>query len=305
MSNPRTDTVSETVPPNIESFLQAIGTQHFFSHIWGKRPAIFELEPNEQSYINELLGCLEIERLAGLASEGSQAWLATDYIGHSVIPVDSDTARQYFDVGATLYFLNLPLPALTDRIAGILGAPRHRVIASVFLTPARSGAVPHFDKNENFTIQLTGRKIWTIGTEPIFVNPHKSHVFGEVPPASLVRLGADLDKNVPTEQYSLTPGAVLYVPRGVTHSTSAEDPSWSLNISYTGVIWADLINRLYDHLLTNPEWRRSVVGLGDASSESAKQHNIASELLAKLGTLLKDRTLAQTLCDDLLSDMKR
>ena len=296
---------SGTTTANIDVFLDAIGTEQFFSDIWGKRPAIFTLEPNEQSYVNETVGPLEIERLASLASEGSQAWLATEYIGHSVIPVDSTTARQYFDVGATLYFLNIPLPALTDKIADALGAPRQRVIASVFLTPPKSGAVPHFDKNENFTIQLTGRKSWRVSTSPIVANPHKSHVFGQAAHADLIRLGADLDQIVPEREYALTPGTILYVPRGVTHSTHAEDASWSLNISYTGLIWADLAHCLYDHLLANPEWRRSVVGLSDQSGEAAKTQNIAPELLIELGKILADQNLTRALCGDLLSQNKK
>jgi ribosomal protein L16 Arg81 hydroxylase len=305
MSAPGVERPLGTATANIDGFLGAIGTEQFFSDIWGKRPAIFTLEPNEQSYINGTVGPLEIERLASLASEGSQAWLATEYIGHSVIPVDSTTARQYFDVGATLYFLNIPLPALTDRIADVLGAPRRRVIASVFLTPPKSGAVPHFDKNENFTIQLTGRKSWRVSTSPIVSNPHKSHVFGETAHADLVRLGADLDQIVPEKEYALTPGTILYVPRGVTHSTYAEDASWSLNISYTGLVWADLAHCLYDHLLANPEWRRSVVGLGDQSSIAAKKQNVAPELLVELGKLLADQNLVRALCDDLLSQNKK
>jgi hypothetical protein len=97
----------------------------------------------------------------------------------------------------------------------------------------------------------------------------------------------------------------LYVPRGVTHSTFAEDTSWSLNISYTGVIWADLINCLYDRLLTNPEWRRSVVGLGAESSNFAKKQNIVPELLPELRTLLADQNFVQALCEDLLAGTNR
>jgi len=53
-------------------------------------------------------------------------------------------------------FHQFPIERLTHSLADFLGAPRQKVIASLFLTPATGGASPHFDKNENFTIQLTG-----------------------------------------------------------------------------------------------------------------------------------------------------
>jgi hypothetical protein len=86
-----------------------------------------------------------------MAQEGAQAWVANEYIAHSVIPVDAPNAEKLFSIGATLYFINVPIERLTHSFADFLGAPRQKVIASLFLTPATGGASPHFDKNENFT----------------------------------------------------------------------------------------------------------------------------------------------------------
>lgn len=280
--------------------LASTGMEHFFTEIWEKRSAVFCLQPGDFSKIMAAVGPLQVERLANLAREGSQAWLSNEYIAHSVIPVDGTTARQYLDIGANLYFLNIPLPDLTGKIADALGAPQHRVIASVFLTPAGSGAAPHFDKNENFTIQLTGRKSWTLGNRPAISNPHKSHVFGQPLPATLQRLGVDSQQTTPTRSHTLIPGTMLYVPRGVTHSTYAEEDSWSLNISYTGLTWADLLTAgLREHLLARPDWRRSVVGVTPESSRAAKNHNIMPALIAELSELLARPDISEILCEHL------
>jgi ribosomal protein L16 Arg81 hydroxylase len=288
----------------LADLLAPIGIEQFFAEIWEKRPAIFSLPPNDFSKILAAVGPLQVERLASLAREGSQAWLSNEYIAHSVVPVDSVTARHYLDIGANLYFLNIPLPDLTDKIADALGAPRHRVIASIFLTPAGSGAAPHFDKNENFTIQLTGHKSWTVGNRPAISNPHKSYVFGQPLPATLRRLGMDLHQTIPATSHVLLPGTMLYVPRGATHRTNAKENSWSLNISYTGLAWVDLLTAgLREHFLTRPDWRRSVVGVTSGSSQAARDQNIMPALIAEMEEILARPDIAKTLCQHILGQI--
>ena len=100
------------------------------------------------------------------------------FVAHSVFPISPPNAAQFQDIGATLYFVNVPLPALTDSLADFLGAPRRKVLASLFFTPAGGGAVPHFDKNENFTIQLTGAKRWQVGETPMVPAAPDSYTLG-------------------------------------------------------------------------------------------------------------------------------
>lgn len=295
------DSLPTLASVEFSDLLGSTGVEHFFTEIWEKRPATFSLQRSDFSKILAAIGPLQVERLANLAREGSQAWLSNEYIAHSVVPVDSTTARQYLDIGANLYFLNIPLPDLTDKIADALGAPRHRVIASIFLTPAGSGAAPHFDKNENFTIQLTGSKSWTVGNGPEIPNPHKSHVFGQPLPATLQRLGMDLQRTAPATSHALIPGTMLYVPRGVTHSTLAEESSWSLNISYTGLAWVDLLTTgLREHLLTRPDWRRSAVGITPGASQTARDQNIIPVLIEELAEMLARPDISEILCEHVL-----
>src|SRR6202000_2666420 len=101
---------------------------------------------------------LDITRLATLARGGTQAWLAGEHLARSMVPGGAGNAARFYEVGATLYFLNVPLERLTGGVARFLGAPRARVLASIFLTPPSGGASCHFDMHENFTVQLTGRK---------------------------------------------------------------------------------------------------------------------------------------------------
>lgn len=289
----------ESAPPNALNFdalFAGIGADRFFAEIWGRHPARFELQGDDFAQICSCIGPLEIERLAGLARDGAQAWLSNDYIAHSVFPVAPTTACQYFEIGATLYFLNVPIPALTDAMADAFGIPKERLIASLFLTPAGCGAAAHFDKNENFTIQLTGQKSWTVADAPTIPNPPKGYFFDRAIPPTLRRLGMASAQQPAGTSHQLTPGTMLYVPRGTAHSTYAAESSWSLNISYTGLMWADVLtNALYEHMLTRPDWRRSAIGLAASANRAARNQNIAPALIADLKQILATEDFAEIL----------
>src|ERR1019366_2064022 len=147
--------------------------------------------------IKHEIGPLDIARLAGLAKGGTQAWIANEYLAHSVVPVDASNAAVFFNLGTTLYFLNLPLERLTAGVAEFLGAPRQRILASIFLTPASGGASVHFDMHENFTVQLTGAKRWRVGDAPVVSGPMEGHIVGRQLPPTVASMVDAVKEEVP------------------------------------------------------------------------------------------------------------
>jgi len=279
---------------DMRSLLSRIGAERFFAEHWQTRMALLPLAAADLAFIRETVGPLDPALLAGAAREGSQAWLANDFVAHSVFPISSQNAVQFQDIGATLYFINVPLPALTDSLADFLGAPRQKVIASLFFTPAGGGAVPHFDKNENFTFQLTGAKRWQVGETPMVACAPDSYTLGSttITPA-LAPLLAKAQRP-PERSVDVTPGTLLYVPRGTVHHTGAGEPSWSLNLSYSPASWLDLLQvGLRDRLAASPRWRGMVTGAGGDSA--ARDANRLPELLAELRALLDDPGEAEAL----------
>ena len=99
----------------------------------------------------------------------------------------------------------------------------------------------------------------------------------------------------PTERtVDLTPGTLLYVPRGTVHHTGAGEPSWSLNLSYCPATWLDLLQvGLRDRLAGSPRWRGTVTGAG--GDACARDANRLPELLAELRALLDDPGEAEAL----------
>jgi len=279
---------------DMRRLLAPVGVERFFADHWQTCMALLPLAADDLAFIRETIGPLDPARLAAAAREGSQAWLANEFVAHSVFPVDPANAVQFHDIGATLYFVNVPLPALTDSLADFLGAPRRKVIASLFFTPAGGGAVPHFDKNENFTIQLTGAKRWQVGETPMVVCAPDGYTLGSsvVTPA-LAPLLAGAGRP-PERTVDLEPGTLLYVPRGTVHHTRAGEPSWSLNLSYSPSMWLDLLRvGLKEQLAASARWRGVVTGAG--GDPAARNANCLPELLAQLLALLGDPGEAEAL----------
>jgi ribosomal protein L16 Arg81 hydroxylase len=290
-------------PLDLEQALASFGVERFFRDHWQRRMLALEMGAADLHRIKTEIGPLDISRLAGLARGGTQAWIASEHVAHSMIPVDAGNAAQFFALGATIYFLNVPLPRLTEGVAAFLGAPKGRVIASIFLTPASGGASCHFDMHENFTVQLTGAKRWHVGAVPVVPAPTEGYILGQQLPLSMAGM-AGLKEDTP-HMADLKPGSLLYVPRGTWHRTEAGigagEESWSLNLSYYRTMWLDLVEEgLKRRLAGSAKWRSSVTGLGHDCPPAAKAQNILPGLIAELRALLAEPEEIERLCRDYL-----
>ena len=287
-------------PLDLAQVLGAMGAQGFFAEYWQKRMLALDMGAAEFATVRQQIGALDIARIANLARGGTQAWIANEHVAHSVVPVDAGNAADFFALGATLYFINVPLEGLTGAVADFLGAPRGRVIASMFLTPASGGASCHFDMHENFTIQLTGAKHWDVGDGPVVAAPTEGYILGQQLPPSMAGMTAPVKEHVP-HGVDLKPGSLLYVPRGVLHRTGAGEESWSLNLSYVRTMWLDVLrNGLQRRLMGSEKWRGTVTGLGIQSPAAAQ--DIFPALAAELRTLLADPRELERFCRDFLDN---
>jgi len=299
-------TATTTNSLDMRRLLAPIGAERFFAEHWQARMALLPLAAEDLAFVRETIGPLDPARLAGLAREGSQAWLANAFVTHSVFPINPTNAGQFQDIGATLYFVNVPLPALTDSLADFLGAPRRKVLASLFYTPAGGGAVPHFDKNENFTIQLTGAKRWQVGETPMVSVTPDSYTLGSTAITPALAPLLEKAQRPPERTVDLKPGSLLYVPRGTVHHTGAGEPSWSLNLSYSPSMWLDLLwVGLHERLLASPEWRGIVTGAltGASGDPAAQAANRLPDLLAELRAVLDEPGAAEKLTRSFLNRM--
>lgn len=135
----------------------------------------------------------------------------------------------------------------------------------------------HTDFQENFTIQLTGRKVWTFspssaispirGCTPHF-GTNKIDLGTAETQLKVLRLG---DINFTSCQYEssssgelggnrcqveLSPGDVLYHPAGIWHRVECLEDSIAINVSLIASSYADVFcSGLQQLLMENPIWR--------------------------------------------------
>ncbi|KAL7535424.1 hypothetical protein ACHAXR_009713 [Thalassiosira sp. AJA248-18] len=145
----------------------------------------------------------------------------------------------------------------------------------------------HTDFQENFTIQLSGIKRWTLrrgrvrhplrGTTPHYARD-SSVVENQLKVARLSCLagngttsGVEFDSSYgfeygehnaygPEQTVTLYPGDVLYFPSGMWHCVETLEPGISLNVSLMGTTYATLVCEALQHLLvgSNEGWREIV-----------------------------------------------
>jgi Cupin-like domain len=160
----------------------------------------------------------------------------------------------------------------------------------------------HFDFQENFTIQLSGSKKWTL-MEGTIVDPLRGctpHYQSPETVESQLKAGYLFDKkfmfgqpragvNAKGKEQSviLKPGDVLYFPAGSWHKVETLEPGVSINVSLMATNYAEIISRsVYHYLFRDARFRQPIIN--NSVTNSATDH---------LQELLKDLpTLVQRLC---------
>ncbi|KAG7349414.1 transcription factor jumonji [Nitzschia inconspicua] len=159
----------------------------------------------------------------------------------------------------------------------------------------------HFDFQENFTIQLSGSKRWTLmegtitdplrGCTPHYNSPEavesqlksaylydKQFVFGQ-PKQGVNAKGSP-------KSVIMKPGDTLYFPAGMWHKVETLEPGVSINVSLMATNYAETISRaVYHYLYSDERFRRPII------------NNPVTSAISHLQELLKDLpTMLQQLC---------
>ena len=184
-----------------------------------------------------------------------------------------------YDIGLSILCGDLvPLvPELAQQVEGLLGefglpgrgSGARRLLdltgvepieAVMSYSPAGADAALglHYDAFDVISIQLEGTKVWMLGANEDVAFPLSSFDTEAQRPPGTGR-GAAL------KRIEMRPGSVLFVPRGVWHSTqevSRDEPSVTLLLKMSPPSFVEvLVTALFAQLGERPEWRTPCVGL--------------------------------------------
>jgi lysine-specific demethylase/histidyl-hydroxylase NO66 len=171
--------------------------------------------------------------------------------------------------GATLRFTNVErlLPSVEALCKFTASRFKCPIFANVYATPASAtGFNPHFDDHDVFIIQCYGQKMWSI---------YDGYADEMALPLSGFRFEPETHLPGNAEStFALSPGDVLYIPRGRMHSASTINDGWngdSIHITI-GVQWVTVneifMDILSKQILSDVEFRQAIAGFGSAHDSS-------------------------------------
>jgi 50S ribosomal protein L16 3-hydroxylase len=181
--------------------------------------------------------------------------------------ISASQAKKFFNNGSGLCFddANEISPLLTEwpqKLRADLGLSTLTYCRSLIYAIAKGkGTAPHFDQNINFIIQISGTKKWWIAPNEHVQNPMTRFTIGaDADPELESYLTREMPTSFPENatEYTLSPGSLLFLPRGAWHTTEALSDALSLNFTFTAPTWIDILtSAMRARLAQSSEWRAS------------------------------------------------
>ena len=171
-----------------------------------------------------------------------------------------------------------PMRRLVRRLQQQLG---HPIVCGAIATISKGGAFqPHYDMYDLLLLQVSGRKKWRVFAER-----------AEVPNARNAQLPPP--ETEPAMVFTMEPGDLLYLPRGVWHDASADEDSLHVGLHLdipTGVTFGQrLLRKLDDDALFHED---IPVYLG---AEAVARHE--SRLKERLAQLVAEASISSVMTD--------
>lgn len=234
----------------------------FFAHHWERQPLV--LQTRDPALYAGLPQVDDFEFLAASLTAAQRGWFSVvktrarppdeSMLAHDGLLNLAEVFAAYRDGNslllnqvqrrhrATAFLCRAIEASLVER--GVL-LSKH-IGANAYLSPPRSqGFAIHYDPHDVFILQLAGRKSWRL---------YGQHVaFPTRPPSDPI---AAETAGTPTRELVLSPGDLIYIPRGVLHDANTmEAASLHLTLSMEVVTWRDLITEL---LAVDPRFGQSL-----------------------------------------------
>lgn len=281
----------------LSALVAPLTPDEFMQDAWPKEPFVVHGLDNS---IQDLINLPFLRSLDALLNSWPflvQAHLPDISDESSSVDATPKDARKLFSNRMPLLFNNVEKisPLLLEWLtilARDLGLPNSTYARClVYATPDGRGTAPHFDQNINFVLQLHGTKKWWIAPNSIIENPTERFTMNQdlAPELASYAIG-EMPTNMPEDhqEISLSPGSMLFVPRGYWHATEAIGEALALNFTFSQPTWIDLFTlALKSRLSLSNDWRELADGVG------------SSDVDRRLAAQQKFEVLLAELTDDL------
>ncbi|EYF01918.1 JmjC domain-containing protein [Chondromyces apiculatus] len=179
----------------------------------------------------------------------------------------------HYDRGALLQFNKVErwVPGLEPVLRGLeqgLGIPVGSATCSLFASTVGGRVLPHFDTDPAFSVQLRGSKRWWVAPQSVIEQPLHNHVSGTAANMIAEYHEGALPPGMPEDarEVEMTPGSVLFLPRGYMHATRSHADSLAVTFDLQFSSYAQTLTRqLTRELHKLARWRRPLLDQGAAS----------------------------------------
>lgn len=247
----------------LDRLFAPVTREDFLARHWPEQHAVAH---GPVGRLDALAALPDLDGLLRVYEDQVRVALADKRDEHSSRLVDPAEAAQLHADGMALIFNSVerflpPVQYWLDALRTELSLPLKCDPRSiVYASPKGSGNSPHFDANANFVVQLKGTKLWRLAPNRHVVNPTDRWAMNQddLPEELEAYVEDALPNQMPADAltFSLTPGSVLFVPRGYWHETESNEDTLALNFTFGQPTWADLmLTALRTRLLKHPQWR--------------------------------------------------
>lgn len=233
---------------SLSSLLHPVSVDEFLGDIWEKRT--LHVPSNNPSSVEGFFTLQDVDDylLTQRASLGDAVAIAAHGPDRSegFYPKTIEEVYEAFSSGASVILRNVDVtwPALAKACAQLSKDLSCRVWANLYLTQEGTQALgAHYDDTDVLVLQLQGKKDWKL-YRPWAELPeieHGSRISQRSISGQMERVMSDADLE---DEVMLSPGDVLYMPRGVPHA-AAGSGGLSIHVTFAVEVirWADVLRR--------------------------------------------------------------
>lgn len=276
----------------MESIFGDISIETFLSEYWQKKPLLV------RNAFPNFIPPIEPDDMAGLSLE--------EDVESRLILEDGPNHKWHLENGpfSEDTFENLPeekwtllvqavdqwVPEMADLLRHFTFLPSWRLDDIMASFAVKGGSVgPHFDQYDVFLIQAQGQRHWQVGPQA----SEESNTLDETPLSILSKMEV-------TEEWTVNPGDLLYIPPKFAHNGVAVNDCMTFSVGFRAPSEAEVLQGFTDHISSSlSEFSRySDAGINNSQTTPAKINTSDTQRLKDIFVKqLSDENLKQWLAE--------